>query len=95
MLRAISGHLLWTQRSQIPEDNLDDLHLLRKEDGTSEIMDPQDLLGSFLLADTDLEELGLANRDISFRVLRQSGADLLFNSFKGLWFRIISVGSLE
>ncbi|GKE20930.1 hypothetical protein Tco_1432442, partial [Tanacetum coccineum] len=35
---------------QIPEDNLDDLHSLRKEDGTLEIMDPQDLLGSLLLA---------------------------------------------
>ncbi|GKF10124.1 hypothetical protein Tco_0048050 [Tanacetum coccineum] len=29
---------------QIPKDSLDDLHLLRKEDGTLEIMDPQDLL---------------------------------------------------
>ncbi|GJU30714.1 hypothetical protein Tco_1174303 [Tanacetum coccineum] len=29
---------------QIPQDNLDDLRSLREEDGTSEIMDPQDLL---------------------------------------------------
>ncbi|GKB92177.1 hypothetical protein Tco_0964449 [Tanacetum coccineum] len=39
---------------QIPENNLDDLHSSRKEDGTSKTMDPQDLLGSFLLADKDL-----------------------------------------
>ncbi|GJU49867.1 hypothetical protein Tco_1219422 [Tanacetum coccineum] len=44
---------------QIPENNLDDLHSSREEDGTSEIMDPQDLLGSFLLADIDLIILGL------------------------------------
>nr|GEZ47903.1 retrovirus-related Pol polyprotein from transposon TNT 1-94 [Tanacetum cinerariifolium] len=35
---------------QIPENNLDNLHSSRKEDGTLETMDPQDLLGSFLLA---------------------------------------------
>ncbi|GKF38060.1 hypothetical protein Tco_0118121 [Tanacetum coccineum] len=28
----------------IPENNLDDLHSSREEDGTSKIMDPQDLL---------------------------------------------------
>ncbi|GKG20591.1 hypothetical protein Tco_0380392, partial [Tanacetum coccineum] len=52
-LRAISGHMLGAARVKIPEDNLDDLHSLRQEDGTSEIMDPQDLLGSLWLADTD------------------------------------------
>ncbi|GKE98106.1 hypothetical protein Tco_0021457, partial [Tanacetum coccineum] len=52
-LRAISGHMLGAARVQIPEDNLNDLHASREEDGTSEFMDPQDLLGSFLLADTD------------------------------------------
>ncbi|GKC04105.1 hypothetical protein Tco_0995715 [Tanacetum coccineum] len=35
---------------QIPENNLEDLHSSREEDGTLETMDPQDLLGSFLLA---------------------------------------------
>ncbi|GKE40602.1 hypothetical protein Tco_1464007, partial [Tanacetum coccineum] len=30
---------------QIPEKNLDDLHSSREEDGTSETIDPQDLLG--------------------------------------------------
>ncbi|GJR69964.1 hypothetical protein Tco_0016029 [Tanacetum coccineum] len=30
---------------QIPEINLDNLHSLREEDGTSETVDPQDLLG--------------------------------------------------
>ncbi|GKA82218.1 hypothetical protein Tco_0788966 [Tanacetum coccineum] len=30
---------------QIPENNLDDLHSSREEDGTSETLDPQDLLG--------------------------------------------------
>ncbi|GJW86102.1 hypothetical protein Tco_0159247, partial [Tanacetum coccineum] len=39
---------------QIPENNLDDMHSSREEDGTSETMDPQELLGSFLLADRDL-----------------------------------------
>ncbi|GKG53917.1 hypothetical protein Tco_0555317, partial [Tanacetum coccineum] len=41
-LSAISGHMLGAAAIQIPEDNLDDLHSLREEDGTSEIMDPQD-----------------------------------------------------
>ncbi|GKC32661.1 hypothetical protein Tco_1039955 [Tanacetum coccineum] len=36
--------MLGEARVQIPEDNLDDLHSLKEEDGTSEIMDPQDLL---------------------------------------------------
>ncbi|GJU84837.1 hypothetical protein Tco_1292383 [Tanacetum coccineum] len=44
---------------QIPENNLDDLPSSREEDGTSKTMDPQDLLGSFLLADIDLIILGL------------------------------------
>ncbi|GKA42106.1 hypothetical protein Tco_0734766, partial [Tanacetum coccineum] len=44
---------------QIPKNNLDELHSSREEDGTSETMDPQDLLGSFLLADKDLIFLGL------------------------------------
>ncbi|GKG21695.1 hypothetical protein Tco_0384290, partial [Tanacetum coccineum] len=39
---------------QILDYNLDDLHSSREEDGTSETMDPQDLLGSFLLAYIDL-----------------------------------------
>ncbi|GJY01047.1 hypothetical protein Tco_0359199 [Tanacetum coccineum] len=43
---------------QILENNLDNLHSLREEDGTSETMDPLDLLGSFLLADKDLIFLG-------------------------------------
>ncbi|GKD16394.1 hypothetical protein Tco_1205552 [Tanacetum coccineum] len=37
MLRAVEV--------QIPENNLDDLHSSREEDGTSKTMDPQDLLG--------------------------------------------------
>ncbi|GKD48670.1 putative reverse transcriptase domain-containing protein, partial [Tanacetum coccineum] len=44
---------------QIPDNNLDDLHSLKEEDGTSKIMDPKDLLGSLLLADKDLIILGL------------------------------------
>ncbi|GJU82082.1 hypothetical protein Tco_1284447 [Tanacetum coccineum] len=44
---------------QILENNLDDLHSSREEDGTSETLDPQDLLGSFLLADTDLRTVDL------------------------------------
>ncbi|GKE09436.1 hypothetical protein Tco_1412987 [Tanacetum coccineum] len=38
---------------QIPENNLDDLHSSREEDGTSETMDPQDLLGCDPLALVD------------------------------------------
>ncbi|GKF58986.1 hypothetical protein Tco_0175772, partial [Tanacetum coccineum] len=44
---------------QIPENNLDNLHSSKEEDGTSKTMDPQDLLGSLLLADIDLIILGL------------------------------------
>ncbi|GJY83914.1 hypothetical protein Tco_0497290 [Tanacetum coccineum] len=38
---------------------MDDLHSSREEDGTSKTIDPQDLLGSLLLADIDLIILGL------------------------------------
>ncbi|GKF34740.1 hypothetical protein Tco_0107940, partial [Tanacetum coccineum] len=41
-LRAISGHMLRADRVQIPQDNLDDLHSSREEDGTLETMDPRD-----------------------------------------------------
>ncbi|GKB19127.1 hypothetical protein Tco_0853050, partial [Tanacetum coccineum] len=41
-LRVISGHMLGAAGVQIPEDNLDDLHSSREEDGTLETMDPQD-----------------------------------------------------
>ncbi|GKF11582.1 hypothetical protein Tco_0049508 [Tanacetum coccineum] len=51
--------MLGAARVQIPENNLDDLQSSREEDGTSETMDPQDWLGSFLLADTDLRTLDL------------------------------------
>ncbi|GJW51661.1 hypothetical protein Tco_0093012 [Tanacetum coccineum] len=36
---------------QIPENNLENLQSLREEDGTLETVDPQDLLGSLMLAD--------------------------------------------
>ncbi|GKA66058.1 hypothetical protein Tco_0765866 [Tanacetum coccineum] len=42
---------------QIPENNLDDLHSSREEDETSETMDPQDLLGSWLLVGLDVSAL--------------------------------------
>ncbi|GJY50953.1 hypothetical protein Tco_0441800 [Tanacetum coccineum] len=41
-LRAIFGPMLGAAEVQIPEDNLDDLHSSREEDGTLETMDPQD-----------------------------------------------------
>ncbi|GJS81677.1 hypothetical protein Tco_0748218 [Tanacetum coccineum] len=44
-LRAISGHMLGAAGVQIPENNLDDMHSSREEDGTSETLDPQDLMG--------------------------------------------------
>ncbi|GJS03778.1 hypothetical protein Tco_0320286 [Tanacetum coccineum] len=51
--------MLGAARVQIPENNLDSLHSFREEDETSKTMDPQDLMGSFLLADIDLIILGL------------------------------------
>nr|GEU80467.1 hypothetical protein [Tanacetum cinerariifolium] len=50
--------MLGAARVQIPKNNLDDLHSSIEEDGTSKTMDPQDLLGSLLLADIDLIILG-------------------------------------
>ncbi|GKD83388.1 hypothetical protein Tco_1350227, partial [Tanacetum coccineum] len=38
----ISGHILGAAGVQIPDDNLDDLHSSREEDGTLETMDPRD-----------------------------------------------------
>nr|GEW40572.1 hypothetical protein [Tanacetum cinerariifolium] len=44
-LREIFGHMLGAAGVQIPENNLDNLHSSREEDGTSKTVDPQDLLG--------------------------------------------------
>nr|GEU65887.1 hypothetical protein [Tanacetum cinerariifolium] len=57
-LRAISGYMLGASKVQIPENNLDNLHSIIK-DGTLEIVDPQELLGSFSLATNDLLILDL------------------------------------
>nr|GEW29675.1 hypothetical protein [Tanacetum cinerariifolium] len=56
--RAISGHMLGASGVQIPKNNLDNLRSI-VEEGTLEIMDPQELLGSFLLATNDLLILDL------------------------------------
>nr|GFB97981.1 hypothetical protein [Tanacetum cinerariifolium] len=53
-MRAVFGHVLGASKVEIPETNLDNLHSTVEEDGTLEIMDPQDLLGSFLSSDNDL-----------------------------------------
>ncbi|GJY44886.1 hypothetical protein Tco_0433099 [Tanacetum coccineum] len=53
-LRAISGHMLGAAGVQILEDNLDDLHSSREEDGTLETMDPEEWTGFELLAVTYL-----------------------------------------
>nr|GEZ86397.1 hypothetical protein [Tanacetum cinerariifolium] len=45
-LRAISGHMLGAAKVQVPENNLDNLHSI-SEEGTLELVDPQELLGSF------------------------------------------------
>nr|GFD29771.1 hypothetical protein [Tanacetum cinerariifolium] len=58
-LRAISDHMLGAAGVQIPENNLDNLHSSKEEDGTLETVDLQDLLESFLLADKDLIFLDL------------------------------------
>nr|GEX47564.1 phospholipase-like protein [Tanacetum cinerariifolium] len=52
-LRVISGHMLRASGVQIPENNLNILHSIIK-DGTLELVDPQELLGSILLATNDL-----------------------------------------
>ncbi|GKG15323.1 hypothetical protein Tco_0354923, partial [Tanacetum coccineum] len=41
-LRAISGHMVGAAGVRIPENNLENLHSSREEDGTSETLDPQD-----------------------------------------------------
>ncbi|GKB49854.1 hypothetical protein Tco_0900607 [Tanacetum coccineum] len=41
-LRAIFGHMLGAFGVQILKDDLDNLHSIREEDGTSETVDPQD-----------------------------------------------------
>ncbi|GJV40271.1 hypothetical protein Tco_1418711 [Tanacetum coccineum] len=46
-------------RSQIPEDDLDNVHSLREVDGTLVFVEPQDLLGSCLLANIDSYHAGL------------------------------------
>ncbi|GKB35404.1 hypothetical protein Tco_0880346 [Tanacetum coccineum] len=41
-LRVISGYVLGAPGVQIPQNNLDNLRSIKEEDGTSEIVDPQD-----------------------------------------------------
>nr|GFA58888.1 hypothetical protein [Tanacetum cinerariifolium] len=69
-LRAISGHELGAAGVQIPENNLDNLHSSIEEDGTLKTVDPQDLLGSFLLADKDLLCLNLQTGTLFLDALR-------------------------
>ncbi|GJW16777.1 hypothetical protein Tco_0024213 [Tanacetum coccineum] len=58
-LRAISGHVLGASGVQIPLNNLDNLQSIREEeDGAIEVSDPQDVLGSILLAVIDFATLG-------------------------------------
>ncbi|GJZ13366.1 hypothetical protein Tco_0548596 [Tanacetum coccineum] len=70
-LRAVSGHMLGAFGVQIPQNNLDNLQSIRKEDGTLEIEDSPVLVGSnrldildsiifyLLLEPTDFGALGL------------------------------------
>nr|GEY41756.1 hypothetical protein [Tanacetum cinerariifolium] len=53
-LNSLNTSLDYAFRVQIPENNLENLHSSIEEDGTLETVDPQDLLGSFLLADKNL-----------------------------------------
>nr|GFD09414.1 hypothetical protein [Tanacetum cinerariifolium] len=57
-LRAIFGHMLGASGVQIPENNLDNLYSI-SEEGTLELVDPQEFLGSVLLETNDLLILGL------------------------------------
>ncbi|GKC24015.1 hypothetical protein Tco_1026165 [Tanacetum coccineum] len=63
-LRAISDHVLRATGVLIPEDDLDNLHSLSEVDGTLVFVDPQDLLGSCLLAglgDSDSRTISSGN----------------------------------
>ncbi|GJT22484.1 hypothetical protein Tco_0892421 [Tanacetum coccineum] len=78
---------------QIPENNLDNLQSIREEDGTSEIVDPQDCLGSLvlevldstiltlLLEPTDLVAFGFLLYTLSSEVCMIAGAIVV--SLKG------------
>ncbi|GJR55816.1 hypothetical protein Tco_1406337 [Tanacetum coccineum] len=57
-LRAFSSHVLIASRVQVPEDNLNDLHWIREEDGDFETADPQFLLGSKMLEGLDPKMIG-------------------------------------
>ncbi|GJY93553.1 hypothetical protein Tco_0509335 [Tanacetum coccineum] len=57
---------------QIPENNLDDLQASREEDGTLETVDPQDLLGSLLLADLIILDLLTGSVDLVFLAIEES-----------------------
>nr|GEX59920.1 retrovirus-related Pol polyprotein from transposon TNT 1-94 [Tanacetum cinerariifolium] len=70
----------WSSGSLNTENILNGLHLSREEDGTLKTMDPQDLLGSLMLADIDLIILELPlEQDILFfiRDLGHSG-DIIY-----------------
>ncbi|GJR55482.1 hypothetical protein Tco_1406003 [Tanacetum coccineum] len=59
-LRVISGHVLGAFGVQIPQNNLDNLDLIKEEeDGETEVLDPRDVSGSVLLAIRDITILGL------------------------------------
>ncbi|GJZ66300.1 hypothetical protein Tco_0622996 [Tanacetum coccineum] len=58
-MRAISGHVLGESGVQIPQNNLDNLHSIREaEDGATEVLDPEDVPGSFWLEIIDFAILG-------------------------------------
>ncbi|GKC82436.1 hypothetical protein Tco_1138153 [Tanacetum coccineum] len=58
-LRAIYSHVLGASGVQIPQNNLDNLRSTKEEDGATEVLDPRDVPGSFLLEITDFAILGL------------------------------------
>ncbi|GKF05452.1 hypothetical protein Tco_0036120, partial [Tanacetum coccineum] len=97
-LRAIFGHMLRAAGVQIPENNLDNLHSSREEDGTLETMDPQDLLGSLSLADIDLIIVKLLTRTL---VLDFLGCEplALVDSFTpvedNIWFKMSVEDSMQ
>nr|GEW44309.1 hypothetical protein [Tanacetum cinerariifolium] len=83
-LRAISGHMLRAIGVQVPEEDLDDLHVESKE-ATLELEDPQELLGSNLLETfLDLGFLEYTNVTTGLSVLLTIGMGSLGGTIMGV-----------
>ncbi|GJY96169.1 hypothetical protein Tco_0512530 [Tanacetum coccineum] len=68
-LRALSGHVLRASRVQVLEDDLDDMHWTREEDGKFETANPQFVLSSKMLEGLDPKMLGSSLKLTDFETL--------------------------